>query len=119
MAKRKRRSRSKADVLGAAVLRDVRAKRRTFLREVSELLSEAIGFQVRVSLAKPAGPDLSPEQRKAARRSARTNRRQIAESAGFGVAHPREPFRCLDVIEEPDGSFSFEVPDRLDEPVAD
>lgn len=89
MAKRKRRS--KADLLGSAVLRDVRAKRRTFLREVSELLSVALGFDVRVSL-KRAAADLSPEERKASRRSAKANRRQIVESAGFGLRHPRVPF---------------------------
>lgn len=112
MAKRKRRSRSKADVLGAAVLRDVRAKRRTFLREVSELLSVALGFQVKVALASPA-PDLSPEQRKASRRSAKANRRQIAESAAFGVLHPQTPFD-FNVVDEPDGSTTYWIPEADD-----
>lgn len=78
MARRKRRS-SKADKVSAATLRAIKARKLAFLREVSSLLSDALGFTVRVSLVPPKA-DLSPDQRKAARRPAAVNRALIAAS---------------------------------------
>lgn len=80
MARRKRRSRSKADAVSAATLRAIKARKLAFLREVSSLLSDALGFAVRVSMVAPK-VDLSPEQRRVARRSAAVNRASIAASA--------------------------------------
>lgn len=76
----KRRRRSKSAVVAVATLVAIKARKRAFLREVSSLLSDALGFPVRVSMVAPAA-DLSPDQRRAARRSARANRAQVRESA--------------------------------------
>lgn len=78
MARRKRRP-SKADKVSAATLRAIKARKLSFLREVSSLLSDALGFTVRVSLVPPKA-DLSPDQRRVARRPAAVNRASIAAS---------------------------------------
>lgn len=110
--KRKRRSRSAA--LSADTLRAIKARKRVFLGEVSRLLSEALGFAVSVSMARPK-LDLSPDQRRASRLSKAAARRQVRESAGFGVVHPAEPF-VFDVVEEPDGSTTYLIPEPSEEP---
>lgn len=79
----RRRRRSKADAVSAATLRAIKARKLSFLREVSSLLSDALGFAVRVSMVAPK-PDLSPEQRRVARRSAAVNRASIAASFNLG-----------------------------------
>lgn len=81
MARRKRRA-SKADKVSAATLRAIKARKLAFLREVSSLLSDALGFTVRVSLVPPKA-DLSPDMRRASRRPAAANRKSISESAAF------------------------------------
>lgn len=78
MAKRKRRS--KSALVAAATVAAIKARKRAFLREVSSLLSDALGFPVRVSMV-PAPVDLSPSERRAARRPARVNRAQVRASA--------------------------------------
>lgn len=77
MAKRKRRSRSA--VVSAGTVAAIKARKRSFLRDVSSLLSDALGFAVRVSMVPPK-VDLSPDQRRAARRPAAVNRKLIAAS---------------------------------------
>lgn len=76
----KRRRRSKSAVIAAATMSEIKARKRAFLREVSSLLSDALGFPVRVSMVAPR-LDLSPDQRRAARRSASANRAQVRGSA--------------------------------------
>lgn len=69
MAKR-RRKRNSTEILAKRTLIDIKAKKLQFLREVSELLSAALGFSVKVSLGKTnptAG--FSPSMRKAHRMS--------------------------------------------------
>ena len=76
----KKRRRSKSAVVAAATVAAIKARKRAFLREVSSLLSDALGFPVRVSMLPPS-PDLSPDQRRASRRSAAENRSRIRASA--------------------------------------
>lgn len=76
----KRRRRSKSAVVAVATVAAIKARKRAFLRDVSSLLSDALGFPVRVSIV-PAAVDLSPDQRRAARRSAAANRASIRASA--------------------------------------
>ena len=79
MAKRRRRNSSQ--LIAQRTLVEIKQKRLAFLREVSALLSDALGFTVKVSLVKPdrmAG--LSPDQRRAARRSNADARRQMRDA---------------------------------------
>lgn len=77
MARRRRRSNSA--VVAAAAVAQIKSRKLSFLREVSSILSEALGFPVKVSMVRPA-LDLSPDQRRAARRPAAVNRKLIAAS---------------------------------------
>lgn len=111
----KRRRRSKSAVVAAATVAAIKARKRAFLREVSSLLSDALGFPVRVSMLPPA-VDLSPDQRRAARRSARANRAQVRESAE--LLNAPLPYVGLDVVEAGDGSSTtYWLPDDGEEPV--
>ena len=79
MARRRRRNSSQ--LIAQRTLVEIKQKRLQFLREVSHLLSDALGFTVKVSLVKPdrmAG--LSPSQRRAARMSKKVARRQIQDA---------------------------------------
>lgn len=77
----RRRRRSTAQVVAARTLTDIKQKRLAFLREVSAILSDALGFTVKVSLIKPDRMDgLSPDQRRAARMTKAQARRQMADS---------------------------------------
>jgi hypothetical protein len=81
MTKRRRR-RSSSQLIAARTLIEIKAKKRAFLKEISAILTDALGFTVKVSLVAPdrlAG--LSPGQRKAARLTRKEARRQIIESA--------------------------------------
>jgi hypothetical protein len=87
---KRRRRRTQAQVVAARALVEIRQRRRAFLREVSAILSDALGFTVKVSLNKPdrmAG--LSPDQRRAARRTKKQNLDQIREA--FAPFIEREP----------------------------
>jgi hypothetical protein len=80
MAKRRKR-RSSTELLAKRTLIEIKQKKHEFLREVSKLLSDALGFTVKVSLSKPdrmAG--LSPSQRKYARMSQKDLRKQMQEA---------------------------------------
>lgn len=86
----RRRRVSKSDKVSAATLRAIKARKLAFLGEVSSLLSDALGFTVRVSLVPPKA-DLSPEQRKVARRSAAVNPASIAASFNAPLSFEEEP----------------------------
>lgn len=111
MSKRKRRSRSA--VVSAGAVAAIKARKRAFLADVSQLLSDALGFAVRVSMVAPK-VDLSPDQRRASRLSVSAARRQIRDSAGFGVVHRADPF-VFEVVDEPDGSTTYLIPEASDE----
>jgi len=84
MARRRKR---KSQLVAARTLTDIKQKKLAFLREVSSILSDALGFNVKVSLSKPdrmAG--LSPTQRKFARLPKRVVTAQMRE-----VFAPFEP----------------------------
>jgi hypothetical protein len=79
---KRRRRRSSAQIVAARTLTDIKQRKLAFLREVSSILSDALGFTVKVTLSKPdrmAG--LSPDQRRAARMTKAEARRQMADSA--------------------------------------
>lgn len=79
--KRRRRRRSTTQLVAARTLIDIRQKKRAFLKEVGTILSEALGFDVKVSLAKPdPHANLSPEQRRYARMSRKEARAQIRDA---------------------------------------
>lgn len=98
MAKRKRRSKSAA--VSAATVSAIKARKRAFLREVSSLLSDALGFAVRVSMVPPP-VDLSPDERRASRRSAADNRRLIAASAFGPVSVDQATRRLIADLNDP------------------
>jgi len=80
MAKRRKR-RSNAQLIAQRTLIEIKTKRLEFLRQVSQLLSDALGFTVKVSLAKrdrTAG--YSPSMKRAARMSKKDARRQIRQA---------------------------------------
>jgi hypothetical protein len=80
MAKRRKR-RSSTELLAKRTLIEIKQKKHEFLREVSKLLSDALGFTVKVSLSKPdrmAG--LSSSQRKYARMTQKDLRKQMQEA---------------------------------------
>jgi hypothetical protein len=90
--KRRRRRRSRQQIVAQRVLTDIKAKQREFLRAAGAMLSDALGFEVRVSLVR-AKPDLSPAMRRAARMTKKQARRQIADSmhAPIGVNSLDDP----------------------------
>lgn len=77
MAKRRTR-RKRGQVLAERALREIKAKKTAFLREVSTILTDTLGFSVKVSLSQKKEPT-TPAMRAAARRPAAENRRQMAE----------------------------------------
>jgi len=87
----KRRRRSGTRLLAERTLIEIKAKRLAFLREVGTLLSDALGFQVKVSLLK-RNSDYTPAMRKAARMTKAQARKQM-----------RDAFAPLEPREEPDG----------------
>jgi hypothetical protein len=89
MAKRRKR-RSSTAALSQRTITEINQKRRAFIREVSAILTDALGFPVRVSLVKPdrlAG--LSPGQRRFARLSRKETRAQLREA--YAPLLDREP----------------------------
>lgn len=78
--RRRRRRKSRAQVLAARTITDIKSKERQFLREVSAILTEALGFPVRVSHVKVAPPPMTPRMNKFARLPKREAHRQIAEA---------------------------------------
>ena len=76
--KRPRKRRSSAALLSERALKDIRKLHRAHLREISAILSNTLGFPVRVSLV-PA-PIVDEKPRKRASRVSR----QVGEVAGYG-----------------------------------
>jgi len=91
MAKRRRRKRS--EIVAARTLIDIKQKKLAFLREVSSILSDALGFTVKVSLgAKGRMDGLSPDQRRAARMTKKQARAQMRSAfAPFTSEPDHEP----------------------------
>jgi hypothetical protein len=77
--RRRRRRRRTNQLLSQRLITEVNQKKRQFLREVSAMLTDALGFEVRVSLV-ARKIALSPDQRRAARMTKAQARRQIADS---------------------------------------
>lgn len=106
--RRRRRRRRTNQLLSQRLITEVNQKKRQFLREVGSMLSDALGFEVRVTLVRPK-IDLSPAMRRAARMTKAQARRQIAESAQAPIVPGS---RQLPVTKHADGSSSFVVPKR-------
>ena len=77
--RRRRRRRRRNQLLSQRLITEVNQKKRQFLREVGSMLSDALGFEVRVTLVRPK-VELSPAMRRAARMTKAQARRQIADS---------------------------------------
>lgn len=93
MATKRRKRRTATERLAQQTIKDVKARKRAFLKDVSKILSDALGFEVRVALVAPnpkAG--FSPDMRRASRLSKKDARQQI-----------RDAFAPLDFGEEPTG----------------
>lgn len=91
MAKRRKR-RTRTEILAARTITDIKKKKVDFLREVGRILSEALGFDVKVTLSKPGGPRPGREttaSRKPKAEVSRDLRRQLDEAyAPFGAEEP-------------------------------
>lgn len=81
--RRRRKRRTKSAILAHRVITDIKQKERAFLREIGVLLSDALGFPVRVSHVRQTMA-MSPDMRRASRLPKATLSRQIRDSAGFG-----------------------------------
>jgi hypothetical protein len=100
MAKRRKR-RSASEILAKRTIIEIKQKKRQFLRDVGAILSDALGFAVKVSLGKASTlpADATPAMRKAHRMSRSTARRQMAESMHAPLAPragPRKGIPGLD-----------------------
>ena len=94
----KRARRRSSAALSARALKDIRKLHRAHLREISAILTNALGFPVRVSLMKSPIVDEKPRKR-----LSRVSR-QAASLAGFGVPAKMEwPAFERFMSEEPEG----------------
>lgn len=75
--RRRKRRRSSGALLAHRTLLEIKAKERQFLREVSQMLTEALGFPVRVSHVKQP---MTPRMNKFARMSKAQARQQIMDA---------------------------------------
>lgn len=78
MAKRRRRSRTA--ILAERTIMDIKKKERQFLREVSGILSDALGFPVKVSHVKTTDAKGTPRMEQFKRKSKSASRAQIEEA---------------------------------------
>lgn len=83
--KRRRRRRSAGAILAQRVVVDVKKAKLEFLRKASTILTDALGFQVRVSLATPKAAAMPPDMRKASRMTKKQTRRYTADMLNGGV----------------------------------
>ena len=86
---KRRRRRSASQIVAQRTLVEIKQRKLAFLREVSAILSDALGFTVKVSLIKPdrmAG--LSPDQRRAARMTKKQAHAQMRDAFAPFVAEP-------------------------------
>lgn len=98
--KRSRKRRSSA-ALSARALKDIRKLHRAHLREVSAILTNALGFPVRVSLVKSPIVDEKPRKRVSRRSGVSV---QAASLAGFGMPAKMEwPAFERFMSEDPEG----------------
>lgn len=98
---RRARKRRSSAALSERALKDIRKLHRAHLREISAILTNALGFPVRVSLVPTAIVDEKPRKR-GSRVSGVS--RQAAELAGFGVPAKMEwPAFERFMSEEPEG----------------
>jgi hypothetical protein len=109
--KRRRRRRRTNQLLSQRLVTEVNQKKRTFLREVSAMLTDALGFDVRVTLA-PKKLDHTPDMRRAARMTKKQARRQMADSMSAPVVPGS---RILPVTKHADGTHRFNAPKVLEE----
>jgi len=96
--RRRRRRRRSNQLLSQRLVTEVNQKKRQFLREVGAMLTDALGFEVRVTLVPPKVA-LSPDQRRASRMTKAQARRQMAESMWPG--RPGDLAELRAVINEP------------------
>src|SRR5215813_13499919 len=87
--RRRRRRRRTNQLLSQRLITEVNQKKRQFLREVSGMLTDAMGFEVRVTLVRPR-IDMSPDMRRAARMTKTQARRQMADSVNAPIV-PGKP----------------------------
>jgi len=87
--RRRRRRRRANHLLSQRLVTEVNQKKRQFLREVSGMLSDALGFEVRVTLVRPK-IEMSVDMRRASRMTKAQARRQIADSMSLPVV-PGKP----------------------------
>src|SRR5262245_23918200 len=78
--RKRRRRRKRSQLISQRLVTEVNQRKRAFLREVSGMLTDAMGFEVRVSLVRPK-LDLSPLQRQAQRMTKKQARRQMIDAA--------------------------------------
>jgi hypothetical protein len=110
--RRRRRRRRTNQLLSQRLITEVNQKKRTFLREVGAMLTDALGFEVRVTLVPPK-VDLSAGQRRAARMTKAQARRQMADSAHAPIV---PGVRSLPVTRNGDGTMSVYVPKPGEKP---
>jgi hypothetical protein len=77
--RRRRRRRRSNQLLSARLITEVNQKKRQFLREVGSMLTDALGFEVRVTLVPPKVA-MSADMRRASRMTKAQARRQVADS---------------------------------------
>jgi len=107
--KRRRRKRRRTNqLLSQRLITEVNQKKRQFLREVSSMLTDALGFEVRVTLVAPK-VDMSPAMRKAARMTKKQARRQMADS----MSAPIVPGKPEPQWVKPDGSAGPKLLEKM------
>lgn len=90
--RRRRRRRRRAQLLSQRLVTEVNQKKRQFLREVGGMLTDALGFEVRVTLVRPK-IELSADQRRAARMTKAQARRQMADSMAAPIVPGAAPIK--------------------------
>lgn len=96
----RRRRKNKSAALAERTIREIKQKKLAFLRDVSTILTEALGFQVKVSLSQTREP-MTPTMRKFARMPKAKLRQQMADAAQA----PLTPRKGFDVSHEGLGKF--------------
>jgi len=76
----RRRKRSRAAILAERTIKEIKQKERTFLKEVSQILTEALGFPVKVSHVKTTDAKLNPRAERFRRMSKKDLKAQMADA---------------------------------------
>lgn len=90
--RRRRRRRTSQAAFGQRTIADIKRKEREFLREVSRILTDALGFPVRVSHVKVHEQAMTPRMRTFAHMSKAKVARQLAASFNAGPLNDPLPF---------------------------